>query len=176
MEQNQKFLERTSLGNMVDGHAVLSGAVAVTAKGHTAPITLGRGGAVRVCQTSIVHLTESKATPATNQLAAPLLLSLDRGAIEIQMNISPTDAVMTADGIVVFRGAAGGAPYGAEAFIPVDSAPLGATRREAFGALKPTIAPDAAEGDAPAIGEARRTTGAAAGEIRFVQAPADGGG
>jgi hypothetical protein len=86
------------------------------------------------------------------------------------------DAVMTADGIVVFRGAAGGAPYGAEAFIPVDSAPLGATRREAFGALKPTIAPDAAEGDAPAIGEARRTTGAAAGEIRFVQAPADGGG
>ena len=53
------------------------------------------------------------------------------------------DAVMTADGIVVFRGAAGGAPYGAEAFTPVDSAPLGATRRAEFGALTPAIAPDA---------------------------------
>jgi len=86
------------------------------------------------------------------------------------------DAVMTADGIVVFRGGAGGVPYGAEAFAPVDSAPLGATRREEFGALKPAIAPDAPEGDAPTIGEARRAAGAAAGEIRFVEAPASGGG
>ena len=40
------------------------------------------------------------------------------------------DAVMTADGIVVFRGAGGGAPYGAEAFTPVE---LGAARRDAAG-------------------------------------------
>ena len=40
------------------------------------------------------------------------------------------DAVMTADGIVVFRGAVGGAPYGAEAFTPVE---LGAARRDAAG-------------------------------------------
>jgi hypothetical protein len=86
------------------------------------------------------------------------------------------DAVMTSDGIVVFRGAAGDAPYGAEAFTPIDSAPLGATRRADFGALKPAIAPDAPESDAPTIGEARRAAGAAAGEIRFVEAPASGGG
>jgi hypothetical protein len=79
--------------DVVDGHAVLSGSVAVTAKDHTAPITLGRGGIVRVCQTSILHLTESKAA----DLAAPLLLSLDRGAIEIQMTANSSDAVMTPD-------------------------------------------------------------------------------
>jgi len=92
-----KDADVTGASDVMDGHAVLSGAVAVAAKDHTAPITLGRGGAVRVCQTSIVHLTESKATSAASQLAAPLLLSLDRGAIEIQMNVSPTDAIMTAD-------------------------------------------------------------------------------
>ena len=86
------------------------------------------------------------------------------------------DAIMTADGIVVFRGAAGGAPYGAEAFTPVDSAPLGATRRAEFSALTPAIAPDAPDGDAPTIGEARRAANAAAGEIRFVEDPAGGGG
>jgi hypothetical protein len=83
------------------------------------------------------------------------------------------DAVMTADGIVVFRGTAGGAPYGAEAFTPVDSAPLGATRRTELGALAPA---NAAEVDAPAIGEARRGASAATGEIRFLEAPAGGGG
>ena len=83
------------------------------------------------------------------------------------------DAVMTAEGIVVFRGAAGGAPYGAEAFTPVDAAPVGATRRTELGALTPAIAPEA---DAPAIGEARRGASAATGEIRFLEAPASGGG
>jgi hypothetical protein len=85
------------------------------------------------------------------------------------------DAVMTADGIVVFRGAGGGAPYGAEAFTPVDSASLGATRRAELSALAAASAPDAAEADAPAIGEARRAASAAAGEIRFLAAPAGGG-
>lgn len=81
------------------------------------------------------------------------------------------DAVMTADGVVVFRGAAGGAPYGAEAFTPVDAAPLGATRRTELGALAPAMA---AGIDAAAIGEARRAASAAAGEIRFLEAPAGG--
>jgi hypothetical protein len=86
------------------------------------------------------------------------------------------DAVMTADGIVVFRGAAGGAPYGAEAFTPVDTAPLGATRRTEFSALTPAVAPNAPNSDFPTIGEARRAASTAAGEIRFLEAPAGGGG
>ena len=86
------------------------------------------------------------------------------------------DAVMTADGVVVFRGAGAGPPYDAEAFTPVDTAPLGATRRAELGALTPASAPDAPEADAPAFGEARRAATAAAGEIRFLEAPAGGGG
>jgi hypothetical protein len=85
--------EVTGASDVVEGHAVLAGQVSVTAKDHTAPITLGRGGVVRVCQTSVVHVTESRAM----ELAAPLLFSLDRGAIEIQMKATPADAVMTPD-------------------------------------------------------------------------------
>ncbi len=77
----------------LDGQAVLTGSVSVTAKDHTAPITLSRGGTVRVCQTSVLHLTESRAVA----VAAPLLFALDRGAIEIQMNGTPSDAIMTPD-------------------------------------------------------------------------------
>jgi hypothetical protein len=79
--------------DVVDGRAVLTGSVSVTAKDHTAPITLGRGGTVRVCQTSVLHLTESR----TVAVAAPLLFSLDRGAVEIQMKGTPNDSIMTPD-------------------------------------------------------------------------------
>ena len=81
----------------IEDRTVLTGSVAVAAKDHTAPITLGRGGTIHVCQTSVLHLTESRAAPSAGQLAAPLLLSLDRGAVEIQMQATATDALMTPD-------------------------------------------------------------------------------
>ncbi len=83
----------TGASGVLVGRTVLLGSVAVTAKDHTAPITLGRGGIVRVCQTSALHLTEGKAPGAS----PPLLLSLDRGAIEIEMNGTANDTVMTPD-------------------------------------------------------------------------------
>jgi hypothetical protein len=79
--------------DVMDDRAVLMGSVSVTAKDHTAPISLGRGGTVRVCQTSVLHLSESREM----MVAAPLLFSLDRGAIEIETAATPTDAVMTPD-------------------------------------------------------------------------------
>jgi hypothetical protein len=79
--------------DVMDGRAVLMGSVSVTARDHTAPITLGRGGTVRVCQTSVLHLSESREM----MVAAPLLFSLDGGAIEIQTTATATDAVMTPD-------------------------------------------------------------------------------
>jgi len=91
----------TGASDVMDGHAVLSGAAGVTAKDHTAPITLGRGGTVRVCQTSVLRLTESKAAA---QRAAPLLLSLDRGAIEVEMAATVSDAIMTPDLRFALRG------------------------------------------------------------------------
>lgn len=92
-----KDAEVSGKPDVIEGRAVLSGAVAVTAKDHTAPISLGRGGAVRVCQTSVVHLTESRAAAGATQLAQPLLIALDRGAIEVQMQATATDALMTPD-------------------------------------------------------------------------------
>ena len=77
----------------LDGQAVLMGSASVTAKDHTAPIKLSRGGTVRVCQTSVLNITESREVST----AAPLLFSLDRGAIEIETNGTPADSVMTPD-------------------------------------------------------------------------------
>jgi hypothetical protein len=85
--------EITGASDTLNGQAVLTGAASVTARDHTAPVKLGRGGMVRVCQTSQVHITESKSA----DLAAPLLFSLDRGAVEIQMNTTLNDAIMTPD-------------------------------------------------------------------------------
>jgi len=88
-----KDAEVVGAKDVMDGRAVLSGSVSVTAKDHTAPIELARGGTVRVCQTSVLHLSESREM----MVAAPLLFSLDRGAIEIETKATPTDAVMTPD-------------------------------------------------------------------------------
>lgn len=83
----------TGAKDVMEGRAVLTGLVSVTARDHTAPIALGRGGTVRVCQTSVLHLSESREV----MVAAPLLFSLDGGAIEIETKATATDAVMTPD-------------------------------------------------------------------------------
>jgi hypothetical protein len=90
---NTRDAEVTGATDVLNGQAVLMKSAGITARDHTAPITLGRGGTVRVCQTSQLHLTESKSA----DVAAPLLFSLDRGAIEIQMNSALNDAIMTPD-------------------------------------------------------------------------------
>jgi hypothetical protein len=90
---NTRDADVTGASDTLNGQAVLTGSASVTARDHTAPITLGRGGTVRVCQTSAVHITESK----SSDLAAPLLFSLDRGAMEIQMAGTLKDSIMTPD-------------------------------------------------------------------------------
>jgi len=90
---NTRDAEVVGAKDVLDGRAVLMGSVSVTARDHSAPIELARGGTVRVCQTSVLHLSESREM----MVAAPLLFSLDRGAIEIQTAATPTDAVMTPD-------------------------------------------------------------------------------
>ena len=85
--------EVTGAKDVMGGRAVLMGSASVTAKDHTAPIELARGGSVRVCQTSVLRLTESREM----MVAAPLLFALDRGAVEIETKATPTDAVITPD-------------------------------------------------------------------------------
>jgi len=75
---------------IADGRTPLAGNATVTAKpGHNAEVSLTRGGAVLVCQTTGLHVT-----PANDN---SLLLALDRGAIEIRMKAGTGDVVMTPD-------------------------------------------------------------------------------
>ncbi len=76
-----------------NGQAVLDGSATVTAKDKTATIRLNRGGEVRVCSTSTLHLTEGRGGSGP----APLLVTLDRGAAEIEMPVTENDAIMTPD-------------------------------------------------------------------------------
>ncbi|MBB5345675.1 nuclease [Tunturibacter empetritectus] len=83
-----------------NGQAILVGNTTVTARDHTAEIELKRGGTVRVCATSGLHLTSGQG--ATGQ--QPLMLALDRGAIEVQMAATTHDMVMTPDLRFTMRG------------------------------------------------------------------------
>ena len=83
-----------------NGQAILVGNTTVTARDHTAQIELKRGGTVRVCATSGLHVTSGQG--ATGQ--QPLMLALDRGAIEVQMAATTHDMVMTPDLRFTMRG------------------------------------------------------------------------
>jgi hypothetical protein len=78
-----------------NGRAVLVGNSTVTARDRTAEIELKRGGTVKVCATSGLHVTAGKS--ADGIVAAPLMLALDRGAIEVQMLVTTRDVITTPD-------------------------------------------------------------------------------
>jgi len=78
-----------------NGRAILVGNTTVTARDRVAEIALNRGGMVKVCATSGLHLTAGKSAEGTT--AVPLMLALDRGAIEVQMAATTRDVVMTPD-------------------------------------------------------------------------------
>jgi hypothetical protein len=78
--------------SVTDGRAILVGSSSVVAKDHTAEVALNRGGMVRVCATSGLHLTQAQSAGAQ-----PLLLALDRGAIEVRTAAIIDDIVMTPD-------------------------------------------------------------------------------
>ena len=77
---------------VTNGRAILRGASTVTARDKAAEIALDRGGIVKVCATSGLHVTAGKGAAET-----PLLLALDRGAVEIATRATTSDVVMTPD-------------------------------------------------------------------------------
>ncbi len=99
--------------------SVLIGNVTVTAKDHPAYVELFRGGSVKVCSTSGVHLTAGNPVvsappkqeigpagagdnkPSTDVAAGPpqfpLMVSLDRGAAELHTGVLTSDVMMTPD-------------------------------------------------------------------------------
>ncbi len=76
-----------------NGRAVLVGNTTVKARDHATDVTLSRGGEVLVCSTSGLHLTAGKTAAGPT----PLMLALDRGAMEIRMAAMQNDIVMTPD-------------------------------------------------------------------------------
>jgi hypothetical protein len=106
--------------------SVLLGNVTVTAKDHPAYVELVRGGSVKVCSTSAIHLTagnpvapetatqETGSAETVDKPAAttpvglpqiPLMVSLDRGAAELHAAVLASDVMMTPDLRVSFSGA-----------------------------------------------------------------------
>lgn len=78
---------------------VVSGSTVTANPGRNAEVALSKGGAVLVCQTSGLHVAGT--------MPGPLLLALDRGAMEIRMKSTGDDSVMTPD--LRFTMAGGGA-------------------------------------------------------------------
>lgn len=76
-----------------NGRALLVANSTVTAKDHTADVSLNRGGSIHVCATSGLHITAGRSATGP----APLMLSLDRGAIEVHMEATTSDVIMTPD-------------------------------------------------------------------------------
>jgi len=85
---------------VTNGRVVLVGNTTVTARDHVAEVALNRGGTVRVCATSGLHVTSGKGAAGT----VPLMLSLDRGAIEVRTAGTISDVVMTPDLRFTLRG------------------------------------------------------------------------
>ena len=75
------------------GTANLRGGATLTARDHTAELNLERGGAVRVCATSSLHISAG----GSEGTAPPLLFALDRGAIEVQTVVANRDVIITPD-------------------------------------------------------------------------------
>src|SRR5580698_8243635 len=88
--------EATSAGalEVSNGRAVLVGNTTVTARDKTAEVELKRGGSVRICATSGLHVTSGQSAAG---VTPALMLALDRGAIEVKMSATTRDVVMTPD-------------------------------------------------------------------------------
>jgi hypothetical protein len=118
----------TGASSIANDRAQLGISGTVVAKDHVAYVQLYRGGSVKVCATSGVHLTDGvpaaaeappaapastapAATPAAQPQPAqpplalpPLMVALDRGAMEIRMASVSGDIVMTPDLRFTFSG------------------------------------------------------------------------
>jgi hypothetical protein len=85
------------------GRALLVGNSTVTARDKTAEVELKRGGMLRVCATTGLHVTAGATADNTGPLV-PLMLAIDRGAIEVQMPATTRDVVTTPDLRFTIRG------------------------------------------------------------------------
>jgi hypothetical protein len=76
-----------------DGKAAIGNDAAITAGTQPAEVSLNRGGSVRVCAGSSMHVSIS----TTAAKRPPVMVALDRGSIEIRTPAEKTDAILTPD-------------------------------------------------------------------------------
>ena len=84
---------------VVNGKATIGNDGSITAGDKTADVTLARGGDLRLCASTTVHLTRDRSvTPDSGKESTALMLSLDRGALEATYKTgSYSDVLLTPD-------------------------------------------------------------------------------
>ena len=78
--------------SIANGQTLLTSGSGITAGSAPVSISLARGGTVSLCSTSNLHLSASGAAAS-----APLMLALDKGAVEVTMAAMANDAILTPD-------------------------------------------------------------------------------
>ncbi|QNI30418.1 nuclease [Alloacidobacterium dinghuense] len=84
---------------VVNGRATIGNDGSITAGDKTANVVLVRGGDLRLCASTTVHITRDRSvTPATGEDSTALMLALDRGALEASYKTGPySDVLLTPD-------------------------------------------------------------------------------
>jgi hypothetical protein len=77
--------------DVVGGKTLLRANTTITAHDHTAEVSLERHGLVLVCATTALHVADSQ------NANGPLMLSIDRGALELRILAHPSDVLLTPD-------------------------------------------------------------------------------
>lgn len=89
--------------HVANGALQLGNGSTITAGSDTVPISLSRGGELKLCATTSVHLARDRSIQAAD--ASGLMLGLDRGAIEAHYETSKySDVLMTPDLRILISG------------------------------------------------------------------------
>jgi hypothetical protein len=89
--------------HVANGNLQLGNGSTITAGNETVPITLNRGGELKLCATTSVHLSRDRSIQAAD--ASGLMLGLDRGAIEAHYETGKySDVLMTPDLRILISG------------------------------------------------------------------------
>ena len=117
------------------GEMLIGSNAVITARDRTATVQLTRGGEVLVCTTSALHAARGGGSAGPE----PLLLALDRGAIEVHMAAGTSDAILTPDLRFSLAPPASGGPIAGLLDLRIRVAPNGDTCVENRGANAPTL-------------------------------------
>jgi len=116
---------------VANGNAVIGNNGAITAGDKTATVTLARGGALRLCSTTTVHLSSDRSI--TNVQSSALMIALDRGALETSYTTGKySDVLMTPDFRILISGPG-------EADLKIRVSPRGDTCLDNHGANAPYV-------------------------------------